>query len=503
MKLNNFISYKKLSKSVKLLVILVVLSIFIILTTLCTIWSDFPSGIIQSTRSIFKIPSNDQEITFSSIYKNIDDIIDINEQLIADRAILFKNNSSDYKSLNFQLETESIIINYYKELYEFMYNKNNKSIDISYEKPETKLMINPENNNHIRIKLDYKNKTILNQYNKRENATFISLVRNSELDDMLGSIKIIESKFNSKFHYDWVFLNEEKFTPDFIKKISKQCSGKVKFGLVNYNEWSYPSWIDQQKAEEKMKQLEEDGVIYGGSLSYRHMCRYQSGFFWRHELMNDYKYYWRVEPNTKIYCDVTYDIFKFMNKNKKLYGFIMTMPEFKKTIPTLWDETKNFINEYDHTKKNSNSSERSFKIIEDDSKNLMKFISDDDGKTYNGCHFWSNFEVADLDFWRSQTYTEYFNYLDKTGGFFYERWGDAPIHTIAASLLLKKSEIQMFNDFGYFHNPNHACPKSRKVLKDNKCSCESEEDVTFAGWSCTPKYYRIMGYKMPPNSRYE
>jgi hypothetical protein len=35
-------------------------------------------------------------------------------------------------------------------------------------------------------------------------------------------------------------------------------------------------------------------VIYGGSESYRHMCRYESGFFFRHPLMMNYEYYWRV-----------------------------------------------------------------------------------------------------------------------------------------------------------------------------------------------------------------
>lgn len=27
----------------------------------------------------------------------------------------------------------------------------------------------------------------------------------------------------------------------------------------------------------------------------RKMCRYQSGFFWRHPLLDNYKYYWRIE----------------------------------------------------------------------------------------------------------------------------------------------------------------------------------------------------------------
>ena len=33
---------------------------------------------------------------------------------------------------------------------------------------------------------------------------------------------------------------------------------------------------------------------------------------------------------------------------------------------------------------------------------------------------WSNFEIADMDFWRSEAYTKYFDYLESQGGFYYE-----------------------------------------------------------------------------------
>ena len=35
----------------------------------------------------------------------------------------------------------------------------------------------------------------------------------------------------------------------------------------------------------------------------------------------------------------------------------------------------------------------------------------------------------------------YFDYLDHTGGFFYERWGDAPVHSLAAVMLLNATEV--------------------------------------------------------------
>jgi len=40
-------------------------------------------------------------------------------------------------------------------------------------------------------------------------------------------------------------------------------------------------------------------IPYAGSVPYRKMCRYNSGFFYEHELLSTYDYYWRVEPNVK------------------------------------------------------------------------------------------------------------------------------------------------------------------------------------------------------------
>ena len=33
---------------------------------------------------------------------------------------------------------------------------------------------------------------------------------------------------------------------------------------------------------------------------------------------------------------------------------------------------------------------------------------------------WSNFEIADMDFWRSEAYQKFFDHLESKGGFYYE-----------------------------------------------------------------------------------
>ncbi|SCU88205.1 LAFA_0E11320g1_1 [Lachancea sp. 'fantastica'] len=310
-------------------------------------------------------------------------------------------------------------------------------------------------------------------------AAFVSLVRNQDLPEILETVQNLEDRYNSKFHYPYVFLNNEPFTAEFQNAMRNVVSSNVTFGLIPEPHWSYPDWIDQDKAAEVRQTAK---YIYGDSESYRHMCRYESGFFWRHELLDDYDWYWRVEPSTKLHCNVDYDVFKWMQDNNKMYGFTVSIKEFVDTIKTLWSETKEFIH------KNPQY------VAED---NMMGFISNDKGKTYNLCHFWSNFEVANLNFWRSEAYRDYFDHLDHAGGFFYERWGDAPVHSIAASLFLSSDQVHYFPDIGYYHAPYNNCPLDQSIWQSGKCSCEPLHDFSFQPYSCTNEYYDFKKLEKP------
>jgi len=100
------------------------------------------------------------------------------------------------------------------------------------------------------------------------------------------------------------------------------------------------------------------------------------------------------------------------------------MLEYVQTIPTFWDTMTDFI------KKNPQY------VAKD---NAMDYLSNDGGRTYSLCHceyrflsmccprdpesppaVWSNFEIADMNLWRTEAYTKYFEHLDASGGFYYE-----------------------------------------------------------------------------------
>lgn len=44
-----------------------------------------------------------------------------------------------------------------------------------------------------------------------------------------------------------------------------------------------------------------------------------------------------------------------------------------------------------------------------------------EGENYNMCHFWSNFEIAKLSWFRSKEYRAFFEMMDRSGGFWMER----------------------------------------------------------------------------------
>ncbi|KAI0514759.1 glycosyltransferase family 15 protein [Xylaria bambusicola] len=316
----------------------------------------------------------------------------------------------------------------------------------------------------------------------RMNATFVTLARNGDVWDIARSIRQVEDRFNRRYNYDWVFLNDKPFDDTFKKVTTSLVSGKTYYGEIPHEHWSFPEHIDQDKAKKVREDMAQRKIIYGDSISYRHMCRFESGFFFRQELMMNYEWYWRVEPSIELFCDVHYDPFRYMSEHKKKYSFVLSLYEYVETIPTLWDSVKKFIKNYPEHIVDGNS---------------MGFLSDDGGETYNKCHFWSNFEIGNLEWLRSKPYIDFFESLDQDGGFFYERWGDAPVHSIAAGLLLKKEEIHFFNDIAYYHVPFTHCPTGEQTRIDLRCHCNPKENFDWKGYSCTSRYFDINKLEKP------
>ncbi|KAJ7276567.1 glycolipid 2-alpha-mannosyltransferase-domain-containing protein [Mycena rebaudengoi] len=184
------------------------------------------------------------------------------------------------------------------------------------------------------------NQTLDVKFRDKANATFIILARNSDMDNTVRSMRRMEDRFNTRRHYPYVLLNDEPFTEEFMRRTRVIASGGIEFGTIDPLHWKQPDWIDEERAKAGRDQMVVDNIIYGGSVSSRNMCRFNSGFFFRHPLVQKYRWYWRIEPDVHFHCDINFTPFLLMQDQGKVYGWTITMYEFDKTIPTLWGHVK-------------------------------------------------------------------------------------------------------------------------------------------------------------------
>ncbi|KAF7318570.1 Glycosyltransferase family 15 protein [Mycena chlorophos] len=327
------------------------------------------------------------------------------------------------------------------------------------------------------------------------------LTRNVDMWDALTSVRALEDRFNRRHHYPWVFLNDEEFSEEFMRRARALLpESTVSFGLIPKEHWNQPDWIDVGRQNAAMKTMQSRNVKYGGNLAYHNMCRFNSGFFFRHPLLDEYKWYWRVEPRVKFHCDILDDPFVYLEENDKVYGTSVvceTGPKYDAEQATqclymkFLPQSRLSGKQY-KARLSASFMENYPQYILPKEDTLMKFISNDNGRTYNRCHFWSNFEIASLDFWRSEAYTTFFEYLDKTGGFYYERWGDAPVHTLALALFLPRHKIHLFDDIGYQHDDWSHCPKDESVWRRGRCLCDARDGFDYTSDSCRRRWDALL-----------
>jgi len=267
----------------------------------------------------------------------------------------------------------------------------------------------------------------------------------------------LERTWNHKFNYPWTFFNDKPFTEEFKRRTQAETKAKCYYGTwwimqeewivrpnltlvteqVPKEHWDVPDWINMDLFRESAKILKENDIQYSDKLSYHQMCRWNSGMFYKHPALKHMKYYWRVEPKVQFFCDVDYDVFRYMQDNNKTYGFTINLFDAPGSMPSLWPETQKFLAAHpDYLSENN--------MLEWLTDNKLRPDHTKQANGYSTCHFWSNFEIGDLDFFRSQKYEDYFNHLDRAGGFFYERWGDAPVHSIALGLFEDASKIHWY-----------------------------------------------------------
>lgn len=107
-------------------------------------------------------------------------------------------------------------------------------------------------------------------------GTFYMIVKNEELQSARSAIRSIEDRFNAhnNVSYPWVLLNSQQYTHDFKKYIRKVASGKVYFGQIDLEAFTFPEWIDIKRTENAIRRMIYLRVKKSYSLYERQEMRY-------------------------------------------------------------------------------------------------------------------------------------------------------------------------------------------------------------------------------------
>ena len=320
---------------------------------------------------------------------------------------------------------------------------------------------------------------------ERPNAVLYVLVRNDELDAWLDTMREFERNFNTRHNYPYLFVNNKPFDKEFKRSVRRQTRARTHFATIAKEHWSIPAWIDQAELDRRMR-TSLKRMLYGSMMSYHHMCRFYSGFFFRQPKALQYDYYWRLEPGVRFPCKLKYDPIRYMIDNDKLYGFVMSTPERQDTIPTLLPAVNKWLRHHHHQQggnvsDNNNDNNNNVTLVGvNTSRNAVQMFAGNEGADMDedaACVFFNNFEIASFALYRNATYLSFFDFLDKIGGFFYERWGDASVHTFYMTFMLDKRSIHLFEDIAYEHEPYASCAHT-KPNKKGHCKCETRARVS-------------------------
>jgi len=166
------------------------------------------------------------------------------------------------------------------------------------------------------------------------------------------------------------------------------------------------------------------------TIGYRHMCRFHAGSVYDQPIVRSpgLEYGWRLDDDSLIRRPIDYDVFRVMQDGGYQYGYRRISTGWSPVDYALWDAVDRYLNA---------------------TPSLTPTFYREWPK--NAARYFNNFEVSDLRVWLSPQYYEYFNFVDRLGGIYYYKWGDAAIKTIAVTLFIPRNRTHRFTDIAYSH----------------------------------------------------
>ncbi|GAA6034758.1 hypothetical protein JCM8097_001155 [Rhodosporidiobolus ruineniae] len=274
---------------------------------------------------------------------------------------------------------------------------------------------------------------------QRANATLTILVnpRTNLFKDLLPTLTSLEARFNGQLGYPIQLLTDGALPDEGMRQRTLWATkGKAKWSLVDASTgFGPPAHVSPADISLGLKRIK------GFTLGYRNMCRFFSLAYHHHPALSGFEWLWRLDEGVEFFCEL-------MISTNSIYGYSQWNLETRRMVPTLWSHTQRFMAaaKEEHPEWFPEGRDEGF-------------VTSPNGG-YKLRMYYNNFEIVHRSFLESEPYRAYVNYLDKQKGFYLERWGDAPIRTLALAFFAPAAQIRSFeNETGYYHpNPAFTCP---------------------------------------------
>jgi hypothetical protein len=262
------------------------------------------------------------------------------------------------------------------------------------------------------------------------------LAGNSEenIKDFHKSLRLLYQNYLKNFSCDVVVFHEKAFIQHLPILIKAFPNISFKFFEITFELPKYNAYILEKIPEYFPHPTHGNGPIAWGhpgfSMGYRHMCNFFAGDIYNQPALADYDYYMRLDTDSYILREISYNVFDMMRNRNAIYGFIgaAIQTDNSKVIDGLWDCCKQFS---DMSKYVCN-------------KSIILNISP--GKMY-----YNNFEIGKISWFKKEAYTTFYKHIRDSGGIYTKRWGDAPIRYLGINLLLDDSMLVNVTDIAYQH----------------------------------------------------
>ncbi|KAF9430552.1 Anaphase-promoting complex subunit 2 [Podila epigama] len=252
---------------------------------------------------------------------------------------------------------------------------------------------------------------------EKANGAFVMFTSEDQIQSSRQTIREMEDRFNRGRNYPWIILSVLPLTERSKSLTAQLTKGNMTFATVPRQHHRLPKGIDVGTYMAQDRELIFKGVNNKRTaVAVRNDWRYLSGFLAQHPLLDPFEFFWRVDPGLEIYCDIQDDPMLEMKKNQQTFGFSLSTTENGLGVPSAWKFVKEFKKTHSHILPTENSD---------------FFLTRESGDEYTTCTFGVQNSIARVDFFRSPQYLEFIDAVDEQGLFYYEKFTDAIVITLA------------------------------------------------------------------------